>query len=109
MKKVILILLTMVTLFVMCGCANVVEEYPIDARYTESYTGIDTTYEMKWNGDTWSEMPNTHTKVFPEKYEIQYRINYDNGSTKTEWREVARDEYEKAVEKYGLEKEITNE
>lgn len=94
MKKVILILLTMAMLFTMCGCANVVEEYPIDARYTESYAGIDTTYEMKWNGETWSEMPNTHTKVFPEKYEIQYRINYDDGSTKTEWREVARDEYE---------------
>lgn len=27
-----------------------------------------------------------------------------DGSTKTEWREVARDEYEKAVEKYGLER-----
>ena len=94
MKKVILILLAMVMLFAMCGCANVVEEHPIDARYTESYIGIDTTYEMKWNGETWSQMPNTHTKVFPEKYEIQYRINYDDGSTKTEWREVARDEYE---------------
>ena len=105
MKKVILILLTMIMLFTMCGCANVVEEYPIDARHTESYTGIDTTYEMKWNGDTFSEMPNTHTEVFPEKYEIQYRINYDDGNTKTEWREVARDEYKMAVEKYGLEKE----
>lgn len=104
MKKITVLLTIM--LFAMCGCANVVEEYPIDARYTESYTGIVTTYEMKWNGDTWSQMPNTHTKFFPEMYEIQYRIKYDDGSTKTEWRIVARDEYEKAVEKYGLEKEI---
>lgn len=104
MKKIIFLLAIMI--FAMCGCAKVVEEYPIDARYTESYKGIDTTYEMKWNGDAWAEMPNTHSVVFPEKYEIQYRINYDNGSTKTEWREVARDEYEKAVENYGLEKEI---
>lgn len=103
MKKITIFLLA-ITLFAMCGCANVVEEHPIDARYTASYIGIVTTYEMKWNGDTWANMPNTHTKVFPEKYEIQYRINYDNGSTKTEWREVARDEYEKAVEKYGFEK-----
>lgn len=65
MKKIILLLAIMI--FAMCGCANVVEEYPIDARYTESYKGIDTTYEMKWNGETWSEMPNTHTKAFPEK------------------------------------------
>ena len=104
MKKIIILLVIM--LFVMCGCTKVkvVEEHPIDARYTESYKGIDTTYEMKWDGDTWAEMPNTHSVVFPEKYEIQYRINYDNGSTKTEWREVARDEYEKVVEKYGLER-----
>lgn len=102
MKKITVLLTIM--LFAMCGCANVVEEHPIDARYTESYTGIDTTFEMQWDGDTWSKMPNTHSKVFPAKYEIQYRINYDDGSTKTEWREVARDEYEKAVEKYGLEK-----
>lgn len=101
MKKFTILLTIM--LLAMCGCANVVEEYPIDARYTESYIGIDTTYEMKWNGNTWSEMPNTHTKAFPEKYEIEYRINYDDGSTKTEWREVARDEYEKVVEKCGLE------
>lgn len=105
MKKITILLTIM--LLAMCGCTKVkvVEEHPIDARYTESYKGIDTTYEMKWNGDTWAEMPNTHSVVFPEKYEIQYRINYDNGTTKTEWREVARDEYEKVVEKYGLEKE----
>lgn len=102
MKKIIILLAIMI--FAMCGCAKVVEEYPIDARYTESYKGIDTTYEMEWNGETWAKMPNTHSVVFPEKYEIQYRINYDNGTTKTEWRVVARDEYEKVVEKYGLER-----
>ena len=102
MKRVIAILISLAMLLTLCGCAKVIEEYPIDARYTESYKGIDTTYEMKWNGDTWSEMPNTHTVVFPDKYEIQYRINYSDGSSETKWKEVARDEYEMIVEKYDL-------
>lgn len=97
MIKIIMVLIISILL---CGCASVTEEYPIDARYTESYQGIETTYD--YEVDLFSEnglkkMPNIHSTIVPEKYELQYRIKYDNGTSRTEWRIVARDEYEAFV------------
>lgn len=93
MKKIIMIVILSTFL---CGCRTEVERYPIDARYTESYQGIETTYEYEvdiFSDNGIKKMPNTHSKVFPEKYELQYRIKYDNGDTKTVWVQVAKDEY----------------
>lgn len=94
MKKIII--LTILSML-LCGCAKQIDEYPIDARYTEAYQGIVTTYEYEldiFSEEGFKKMPNTHSKMFPAKYELQYRIKYDDGTSKTEWRTVARDEYE---------------
>lgn len=95
MKRVIVC--TILCMLLLCGCRNEVERKIIDSRYTPSYQGIETTYEHKYSfegeGD-WKLMPNTHTVMYPEKYELQYRIYYDDGTTETEWVQVAKDEYE---------------
>lgn len=72
-------------------------EKPIDCRHTDAYIGIVTEY--KYIYDIFSEegfkkVPYTYSKSFPEKWEICYEIEYDNGTTKTEWREVTQQEYE---------------
>lgn len=90
------ILMVLIISTLLCGCSSVIEEYPIDARYTESYQGIETTYDYEF--DLFSEngfkkMPNVHSTIVPEKYELQYRINYDDKTTRTEWRTVTKDEY----------------
>lgn len=94
MKKVLIV--SIMCMLVLCGCREEVRRYPIDARYTPSYQGIETTYENKYDFGTgeFRLMPDTHTTVYPEKYEIQYRIIYNDDTTDTEWRQVAKDEYE---------------
>ena len=84
----------------LCGCAKQIDEYPTDARYTEAYQGIETTYDYEFDifsEEGFKKMPNTHSRMFPAKYELQYRIKYDDGTSRTEWRTVARDEYEAFV------------
>ena len=91
----------------LCGClyiydnkrssVEVVNEVPIDTRYTESHQEIVTDYDYQYDffsGEGFRLMPNTHTAIIPDKYEVQYRVYYDNCTNDTEWREVARDEYE---------------
>ena len=95
MIKIIMVLIVSILL---CGCASVTEEYPIDARYTESYQGIETTYDYEFDlfsDNGFKKMPNVHSTIVPEKYELQYKINYDNGATRAEWRTVTKDEYNK--------------
>lgn len=79
------------------NCPKQIGEKPIDARHTDAYVGIVTDYEYVldlWGDGGFKKMPNTHSKSFPEKWEICYQIEYNNGTTKTEWREVTKQEYE---------------
>ena len=100
--------LTCILALILCSCALEkvkVEEHVIDARYTESYIGVETTYNYEFDlfssTDTLHKMPDMHSVVYPAKYEVQYRITYDDGSTKAEWREVERDIYEQALAELG--------
>lgn len=97
MKKIILVLIAITMATFICGCAKVVDEIPIDARFTESHQEIRTDYDYQVDilgEETFKLMPNIHTVTIPDKYEVQYRVYYDDSTNKTEWREVARDEYE---------------
>jgi ABC-type uncharacterized transport system auxiliary subunit len=102
MKKTFLLIVLLV--FILCGCAEapkVENEEIIDARYTPSHEEIQTTQEYHFDiwGESWLKlMPNTHTVIVPDKYEIQYRRYWSDGKTDTEWREVPRDVYEEAQE-----------
>ncbi len=114
MKKLFEILITTIIAVIVavtiCGClyiydnkrssAEVVNEVPVDTRHTESHQEIVTDYDYQYDffsGEGFRLMPNTHTAIIPDKYEVQYRVYYDNYTNETEWREVARDEYEAAL------------
>ena len=76
---------------------NVVNEYPIDTRYTESQQGIETTYKYIYDifsDEGFKKVPDTHTTIYPEKYEVLYVVEYETGRTAEEWREVTKQEYE---------------
>ena len=85
----------MAAVIFLTGCAEVVREYPIDSRYTISYTETKTMYTEKynWHEDKYVLVPETYTVAHPEKYEILYQIEYDNGYECTEWREVTKKQY----------------
>ena len=74
-----------------------VSENPIDARHTDAHTEIVTDYKYEYDifsEEGFKKMPNIHSQQFPEKWEICYSTEYKNGATRTEWREVTREEYE---------------
>lgn len=99
MKKLIAIILLSIMVATICAaCAEPITEVsrePINARHTEAYEGIETEYEYQydwWKGD-FVLMPVMKTVRYPAKWEIQYRITYDNGETETEWCECTEEEY----------------
>ena len=100
--KILAVILLSAMLLSACTLTHeVVDRYLIDARYTPSYQGIETTYDYEIDmlgEETFKLMPDTHTVFYPEKYEVQYRCIRDDGESYTEWVEVARDEYEAAIE-----------
>ena len=105
MKKIIVAAATICIAVMLAACGagrEVVSETPIDADYTPAHDDIETTaeYEVDLLGDggLFKLVPNTHTVHYPDKYEIEYRREYDKGDTDTYWKEVERDEYERIVD-----------
>ena len=101
MKKVISIILLSVMIIAMCsGCAEPpveVSREPIDVRYTEAYESIETDYQHQysWLKGEFVLVPNVKTVRHEAKWEIQYRITYDNGTEETEWCKCTEVEYNK--------------
>ena len=67
--------------------ANEVSREPIDVRYTEAHTGIETDYVNKYDvyKGEFVLLPETKTVHHNAEWAIQYRITYDNGKQKTKW------------------------
>ena len=96
----ILVVLTIVTL-ILCGCEmpEEVSRNAVDARYTPAYDSVETDVHYEFNPlgkETFKLMPDVHTVHHPEMYEVQYEIEYTDGSLKTVWEEVNFSKY-KAV------------
>lgn len=97
MKKILSLLISIALMLTLCSCEPVEEigRTPIDCRYTAAYTEVVTDYKHEyswWKGD-FVLVPDTHTKLHPEKYEILYSITYDDGSSREVWKEVDRSTY----------------
>lgn len=56
----------------------------------------------EWATGKFVLIPNIHTETFPEKYEIYYRITYDNGKIARIWEEVSKSENEAAAETFNI-------
>ena len=97
MRRIISFILCMIIVVSLCSCAlpQEIKRTAIDCRYTEQHTELDTTYEYVY--DFWyggfKLLPLAYTQVVPDKYELLYMIEYDNGTSCEKWEEVSRSEY----------------
>lgn len=109
MKKllVFIVLIAFIILPFAAACSGEapteVSREPIDARYTEAYEGIEThlEYTYNWLKGEFVLVPLTQTVRHEAKWEIQYRITYDNGKEKTEWCYCTEAEYNNAKAELG--------
>lgn len=104
MKKIIAVLLVIIlSTFTFCGCEapTEIDREAIEAKYTEAYDNVETDYDYQYNWYTgeFVLLPNTRTVHHDEKYEIKYKITYDDESVKYEWKTVDKETYEKARDK----------
>jgi len=97
MKKLLYLAAALALMIVvLAGCAAEIKRTPIDCRYTEAYSAVETGYEYKydyWNGE-WRYLPEVKTVHHPESWEILYVIEYDDGSSQRQWIEVSQHDYE---------------
>ena len=90
-----------IALVIICMSAlhkEVVEERVVDARFIESYVGTETDYRYEYDflGEGGFKLvPHVHSVVYPDEYQFQYEIIYDDGTSSTEWRSATKEEYEK--------------
>lgn len=112
MKKMIKNLMILSLMVVLCACGSLtkseVKKTAIDSRYKAAYTEVVTDYQHKysWYHGDFKLVPNVHSVTHPESYEILYLIEYDDGTTEEQWREVEYPTYSAFIEK---ERKITNE
>ncbi len=95
-KKVIafLLLISFFSIFTGCGSQEVSRE-AVSTRYTARYTKTETEYRYVYNlasGD-FRLMPYINTSFEDEKYEVQYKITYEDGSTSTVWQKVDKNTF----------------
>jgi len=97
MKKIISLIIAAIFLIALVACEKKIEvsRDVIDCRYTPAHEEVVTEYEYKYDGwkGEYRLMPNTHTKKYNEKYELLYKITYDDGSSEKNWQEVTEKEY----------------
>ncbi len=95
MKKIIAIILLVIMVVLCAGCATEVSREAIDVRYTEAYDRVETSYQHKFDilSGGFVLVPVVKTVHHEAKWEIRYRITYDNGGRSTEWCECSEREY----------------
>lgn len=106
MKKIIAVII-MLALLMLCACTHreEVSRELIDYDFTPAHSEVKTEYDYKynvWKGE-FQLVPDTHSVFYDDKYELKYRIVYDDESTAEVWEEVTEHEYDNAV------KELTGE
>ncbi len=105
MKKPLCTVLLLIAMAVcLCGCAEEVSRVPVDCRYTEAWSGVETKTEYEY--DIWNSrhvlVPKIETVHHPEQYELLWQITYSDSSTSQIWKTCTQAEYEtfrKGVEK----------
>lgn len=95
MKRFAAWILLAVLLLGLAGCAEEISREAIDRRYIAPYDGVETDYVYKydmWKGE-FVMVPEIRTVHHNAKYQILYRITYDNGSTDERWVDVGEATY----------------
>ena len=104
MKKIIAVLLIIVlTVFPLFGCElpTEIDKEAVEVKYTAAYDNVETdyVYQYNWYIGEYVLLPDTRTVHHDEKYEIKYKIIYDDESVEYEWQTVDKETYEKARDK----------
>lgn len=103
-KRLLFFLCAMCAVITVSACVNektIIEKEVIDNRYTPERQEVVTDYKYEWSwwqGD-FVLVPDVHTEIFPEKYEILYCVTYDDGTTKNLWEQVTKEQYYDIIEK----------
>ena len=100
MKKIIAAILIL-ALILLCACTSreEISRTLIDYDFTPAHTEIRTDYDYRYNAlaGEWQLVPDTYSVFCDDKYELLYRVGYDDGVSAEIWEEVTEREYNNAV------------
>ena len=98
MKKIIAVMLIL-ALMLLCACSprEEISRELIDYDFTPAHNETVTTYTTVPCGSSFVTLPVTNTYHYDDKYELLYRVSYDDGSDAKIWEEVTEREYDNAV------------
>lgn len=98
MRRCFYLMLVIVVLLSACTMPSEVRREPLETRFIPEHDSIETTNNYAFDPFhmDFRLMPNTHTVHHSEKYEVCYRVFYDNGSTIERWETVDKTTYEAA-------------
>jgi len=98
MKLIPIVLVTILVISLLGACCEkpmAIDCEPVDVRYTEAFSQIETDYVYKFNvlKGEFQLVPNTHTVHHPEKWEILLVIFYSDNTESHKWRKCTEAEY----------------
>ena len=99
MKRIIALIIVILLLLIACSSKTEVSRELLDHDYTPAFEAVETEYVYQWdwfNGE-YRFLPDTHTVRHEAKYQLLYRVVYEDGSQDTVWEEVNEREYDNAV------------
>ena len=99
MKRIIALIIVILLLLTACSSKTEVSRELLDHDYTPAFEAVETEYVYQWdcfNGE-YRFLPDTHTVRHEAKYQLLYRVVYEDGSQDTIWEEVNEREYDNAV------------
>lgn len=97
MKRIIALIIVILLLLTACSSKTEVSRELLDHDYTPAHDELITTYMYMPCGESFTVIPMTNKYHFDDKYELLYRIGYDDGSDAEIWEEVNEREYDNAV------------
>ena len=101
-KKPFLLMLFSCVFILLTSCtASEIKRDVMNVKYTASYTIIETNflYEVDVNSGNLTLLPYKSEQLVDEKYEVEYKITYEDGTTNTVWETVDKDTYTKEKQK----------
>ena len=104
MKKILAVILCVITTLSICACGReVISETAINTEYIPAYDRIETDYEYKYN---WMEgefqlVPIVKQVHYEECFKVQYKAVYSDNSEDTYWKEVDKETYQNALREIG--------
>lgn len=97
-KLIALLVLFLLILTVMTGCAKEISRTPIDKRFIPAHSEMYPYIQMFPNGKGGVRtQPMIRTVFKPDCYQVLYLIEYDNGKSSEIWETVSKETYKETV------------